>query len=232
MDCTVPTASLPPGDPVTELLLESQRLGFLGPGPVSDHRSHAQAFVHAGTSVPRRALDLGSGGGIPGLLLISTPGWEATQWSLLDARGRRCRFLARAVTALGVQPRVAVLHGRAEELGRRPDLRASYDLVVARSFGAPPLVAECAAPFLAIDGRLVVSEPPTGRGPSAGRWPPEPLAELGLVPLHRVATGESTIMVLAQRERCSGRFPRRTGTANRAPLYRVAADDVRGEGFM
>lgn len=216
-----------PHDRLTEVLLAGQRLGFLGPGAVSAHRSHARVYVAAGRSAPRRALDLGSGGGVPGLILASAPEWGRTQWALLDAAERRCRFLIRAAEALELQDRVVVLHGRAEELGRRPDLRGSFDLVVARSFAPPAVVAECAAPFLAVGGQLIVSEPPVAANdpvandPASVRWPSEPLATLGLAPRGRVALPQGTVMVLQQRHRCGDAFPRRVGRPTRAPLYRV-----------
>ena len=64
-------------------------------------------------------------------------------------------------------------------------------MVWARSFGSPPVTAECAAPFLEVGGLLVVSEPlrPPVSGPSssqvpaADRWPADGLAPLGQEPL-------------------------------------------------
>lgn len=211
-----------PVDPLTEVLCEGQRLGFLGPGPVSQHRSHARIYLEAARSAPHRALDLGSGGGVPGLVLAGAPGWENTQWGLLDAAERRCHFLARTIETLQLEDRVVVLHGRAEELGRRSDLRGSYDMVVARSFAPPPVVAECAAPFLARGGHLLVSEPPPATSdPAPMRWPAGPLARVGLEPRERVTRREGTVMVLEQCHPCPASFPRRNGRARRAPLYRV-----------
>ncbi len=60
-------------------------------------------------------------------------------------------------------------------MGRRPR-RGVADLVVARSFGPPSVVAECAAPMLRLGGWLVVSEPPTAQD----RWAGVSDAPLGL----------------------------------------------------
>ena len=121
------------------------------------------------------------------------------------------------VNDLGLDGRVAVVHARAEDLGRG-ELREAVDLVVARSFGSPPIVAECAAPLLRLGGTLVVSEPPDGR--PAGRWPAGPLADLGLGPVTLV--GEQPRVVCLVKERTTpSRFPRRPGIPAKRPLYEI-----------
>lgn len=139
---------------------------------------------------------------------------------LLDSQVRRTDFLHRAIDRLDLADRVTVIRARAEEAGRSPALRGGFDLVVARSFGPPPVTAECAAPFLRVGGRLVVSEPPT-REPS--RWPADGLAPLGL----RVATwspGPGAWVALTQMTPCPDRFPRRTGVPAKRPLYSVSGE--------
>ena len=196
-------------------VLERARiLGFLGPGPVDEHIDHAAGFAAGWPArAPDRALDLGSGGGLPGLVLVFV--WPATAMALLDAGQRRTRFLTEAVATLGVEDRVAVVRGRAEEVGRQPAHRGRYDAVVARSFAGPAVTAECAAPLLGPGGRLVVSEPPE---PAGDRWPLAPLAQLGLRPGARVG-GEHHYQVLDQVAPCPDRFPRRTGVPAKRPLF-------------
>jgi 16S rRNA (guanine527-N7)-methyltransferase len=156
------------------VLLESKQLGFLGPGPVEDHLRHAEGFASAVTRPPARFLDLGSGGGVPGLVLaVSWPGSEAV---LLDASVRRTAFLRRAVITLGLQARVEVRTARAESAGHAATLRGAFDVVTARSFGPPAWTAECGAAFLRSGGVLLVSDPPTGEE----RWLGPMLASLGL----------------------------------------------------
>lgn len=206
--------------------LESARAhGFLGEGPVATHIAHALGFAEAieralGTA-PAGFLDLGSGGGLPGLVLAGH--WPAARAVFLDANHRRSQALQRAVDQLGWQERVRVRCLRAEEAGRNPELRASQPVVVARSFGPPAVTAECAAPLLEVDGLLVVSEPPVGseglvRSGCRDRWPPGPLAELGLLPL-RFWAGEFGYQVLRQVRLCPHRFPRRSGIPAKRPLF-------------
>jgi 16S rRNA (guanine527-N7)-methyltransferase len=192
--------------------------GFLGPGPVASHVEHALAFADVlddGTAGPRlRAVDLGAGGGIPGLVVaLALP---ASTWTLVEAGGRRAAFLERAVGDLGLGGRVEVVRARAEAVGRSPGRRGGADWVVARSFGPPATTAECAAPLLAPGGRLAVSEPPAGGAP--GRWPTGPLRELGLV-VDDVRPGPPALVVLRRDGPCPDRFPRRDGVPGRRPLW-------------
>jgi 16S rRNA (guanine527-N7)-methyltransferase len=197
------------------VLERARDLGYLGPGPVEDHITHALGFAVQVPNAPRRALDLGSGGGVPGLAL-ATLAWPVTAWTLLDASARRCAFLTTAVAELGMTSRVAVIHGRAEDYGRAADLRGRADLVVARSFGSPSVTAECGAPLLAVGGHLVVSEPPDGG--SEGRWPGGGLDELGLERAGSVDAAASYAVFVARRP-CPDRFPRRPGVPSKRPLW-------------
>ena len=130
--------------------------------------------------VPTRLVDLGSGGGLPGLVVAVE--WADATLDLLEANGRRAAFLRRAVERLGLDHRVTVVEERAEVCGRVPGLRAGFDGVLARSFGRPAVLAECAAPLLKVGGWLLVSEPPLANDDQADRWPVDPLRQFGLEP--------------------------------------------------
>ena len=201
--------------PAVPVLEEARRRGLLGPGPVVPHLHHALGFaVAAGGPPAGPAVDLGSGGGLPGLVLALV--WPTSRWMLLDAGERRTAFLTEAVAELGLGDRVEVLRGRAEEVGRRTERRGGHRLVVARSFAPPGVTAECAAPLLAVGGRLVVSEPPE---PDAGRWPDTGLEVLGLRAVAVVRDGGGTYQVLEQRSPCPERYPRRPGIPQKRPLF-------------
>ena len=152
-----------------EVLDDARDLGFLGPDPVGRHVEHAFGFLSlwppspaCGGQEPPLAIDLGSGGGVPGLVLASS--LPAVRWRLLDSNRRRTKFLSYAVERLGLSSRVEVIAERAEIAGRS-SLRGQAAVVVARSFAPPAVTAECAAPLLAVGGYLLVAEPP---GPPAG----------------------------------------------------------------
>jgi 16S rRNA (guanine527-N7)-methyltransferase len=202
--------------PLAQLLQSARRRGMLGPGPVEAHLEHAESMAAAiEPGFAGRFLDLGSGSGVPGLILLEA--WPASTGALLEGRRRRCAFLEDALRDLDFGERGAVVCGRAEELARDADLRGTFDLVVARGFGAPATTAECAVGFLAPGGRLAVSEPPGPADPE--RWPKRELAELGFrAPELRKGDG-SGVAILQVTGLTSDRWPRRVGVPARRPLW-------------
>jgi 16S rRNA (guanine527-N7)-methyltransferase len=233
------------GDQVSESLLEvledARSRDLLGTMALAEQVDHALGFARAyevatagsGTgrdagraAGPRQWMDLGSGGGLPGLVLAQY--WPGSAAVLLDASERRTAFLIEAVHQLGWDERVQVVRARAEDAGRDPELREVFDVVWARSFGSPPVTAECSAPFLKPGGFLIVSEPPDtlqasglqGEALTAARWPREGLGELGQEPLMTVRD-RFGYEVVRQATPCPERFPRRSGVAGKRPLYRV-----------
>ena len=198
---------------VERALAEARALGFLGPGPLEHHEVSADTFAAALGSVAAGAsiLDLGSGGGVPGLLLADR--FDDVRWVLLDNNRRRTSFLARAVADLGWGGRVDVVRAAAEDAGRDPRYRAQFDAVVSRSFGPPAATAECAAAFLRRGGRLLVAEPPTV---DDARWPEPGLAELGL---ERVSELDAPVAVLLQRREASPDVARPWKTMERHPRW-------------
>lgn len=191
---------------------ESRRFGFLGPGDLGPQLDHAEGFARAAGVVPGAFLDLGSGGGLPGLVLALC--WPAARGVLLDAMVRRTDFLQLAVEQLGLADRIAVVCSRAEDAART-DLRGRFEVVTARSFGPPAVTAECAAGFLADGGILVVSEPPEG---GADRWNPDGLALLGFDPAEPLS-GEPRFVRMARRGASADRWPRRVGVPAKRPLW-------------
>lgn len=197
------------------VLTRARDLGFLGPGPVAGHLDHASGFLRAVGGPPELMVDLGSGGGLPGLVLADA--WPSARVALVDSNERRALFLAGAAAELGLDL-VVVIHARAEEMGHDPAWRGQAEVVVARSFGAPAVTAECAAPLLQVGGRLVVSEPPPDPG-AAERWPAEGLAVLGLRPAGRTEQAFSRFQVLVQEQECPAPYARRTGIPAKRPLF-------------
>jgi 16S rRNA (guanine527-N7)-methyltransferase len=160
-------------------------------------------------------MDLGSGGGLPGLVLLrECP--ELEELVLLDAMERRGSFLRWALEELRAPPSAKVVVERAEHAARRPELRGRFDLVVARSFGRPAVTAECAVGFLSGPGaRLLVSEPPEE---DEGRWPAEALEQLGLEPVQRQRTSPA-LQELRAATSADPRWPRRDGVPAKRPLF-------------
>jgi 16S rRNA (guanine527-N7)-methyltransferase len=206
---------------VREVLAEAQGQGFIGPGPLGRHVAQALRFSEVIAHVRGRALDredhlvdLGAGGGLPGLVLASVR--TELRVSLVEGSTRRAAFLEEAVDRCGLGARVDVVGTRAEVAGRDPELRGRCTVVTARSFGTPSETAECAAPFLRVGGILVVSEPPEPRG-TAG-WPVTGLALLGLESTSSTPV-DPRFALLKQASPCPDRYPRRVGVPRKRPLF-------------
>jgi 16S rRNA (guanine527-N7)-methyltransferase len=95
----------------------------------------------------------------------------------------------------------------------RGALRATFDAVLARSFGPPAATAECGSPLLHVGGELMVSEPPQ----DDQRWSAE-VSQLGLEVGRRVGS-TPVVQTLRQITLCPERFPRRDGLPAKRPLF-------------
>lgn len=101
--------------------------------------------------IPQRSslIDVGTGAGFPGMVLkIFRPDLKLT---LADALKKRCLFLERLCGELEITD-ISVLWGRAEELGRREELRGQYDFSTARAVASLPILLEYCTPFLKESG--------------------------------------------------------------------------------
>jgi 16S rRNA (guanine527-N7)-methyltransferase len=201
------------------VLDEAKQRGLLGGSP-QEHLRHSVGFADV---VERRCgrtgdastlVDLGSGGGVPGLVLAAR--FPARHVVLVDSALRRCRFLEWACGQLGLRERVQVEHGRAENLARGP-LRETCGVLTARSFGPPGVTAECARGFLSPSGFAVISDPPSEDGDD--RWPREPLVELGFRVPERIVVAGQHFTVLGALGPCPGGVPRGDGVPRKRPLF-------------
>lgn len=171
----------------------------------------------AGQAPDGWGVDLGSGGGLPGLVLAAL--WPYSSWLLVDSNERRANWLQEAVRHLGLSTKTRVLCERAELTGRG-EWRHMAALVTARGFGPPAATAECAAGILRAGGRLLVADPP---GQPHERWPRDGLDELGLeletsYPVTTEVGPVSISRMIAVAE-CGPRYPRRVGVPFKRPLF-------------
>lgn len=201
-----------------EVLGEARYLGFLGPGPVGDHLRHAEAFsvaaTHPSSPPPEAFADLGSGGGVPALVLLRA--WPETRALLVESLGRRAEFLVGAVDHLGWSDRVEVRSERAEAVAAEESIRERFPLVTARSFGPPAVTAEIGTGFVAPGGRLVVSDPPEA---DPRRWPGAGLAELGFAGMDRIGVDGFHFAIIPKVASAPPNRPRGVGRPAKRPLW-------------
>jgi 16S rRNA (guanine527-N7)-methyltransferase len=201
-----------------EVLERARAAGSLGPGPVETHVGHSEGFAEAAEAalgrIPATFLDLGTGGGVPGLVLSLR--WTGARGFFVDSNQRRCAALREAVAFLGLGDRVEVIEERAEVVGRPGPHREQFEVVTARSFAEPAVTAEIAAGLVAVGGMLVVSEPPD---PARDRWPDAGLAELGFGPAEPVERSQAHFVVARKTAGAPERFPRAVGRPAKRPLW-------------
>lgn len=108
-----------------------------------------------------KVIDVGSGGGLPGLALrVARPDLDVT---LVDSIGKKVRVMTEIATGLGLVgktvdggPPVKLVAARAEDLGQDSNFRERFDIATARAVGATVLVAELALPLVKPGGRLLL----------------------------------------------------------------------------
>jgi 16S rRNA (guanine527-N7)-methyltransferase len=145
-------------------------------------------------------VDVGSGGGAPGIPLAhALPQREVT---LLEATRRKCDFLERWTADL---PNLRVVCGRAEE---QPI--DAWGVAVAKALAPPPVAAEWCLPLVAPGGAAVLYVGPTAQADRVARVAEQLSSELEESP-----TG---LLVLRKLGPTPPGFPRRPGVARKRPL--------------
>jgi 16S rRNA (guanine527-N7)-methyltransferase len=208
----------PGPDELSRILDDARDAGFLGPGPVESHIEHAAGFgdlAEAGLGrVPDSFADLGTGGGVPGLVLATR--WIHARCVFIESNGKRSEALRWAIVRLGLDGRATVVEERAEVVGRDPACRERFELVTARSFAASAPTAEIAAGLVAVGGVVVVSEPPQ---PEPDRWPEVNLRQVGLGPAELRTSNGAHFAVISKIGAVPEEYPRRVGRPAKRPLW-------------
>ena len=174
-------------------------------------RVHVEAaLAAAGVIEAGPVVDVGSGGGSPGIpIALARLDLDVV---LLEAQQRRCAFLERTAADI---PNAAVLCARAEEHGRGSG-REAYGAAVAQALAPPPVALEWCLPLVRLAGRVVLltGEVDLERAAKAseevGGGPPE------LVPLP--GSERRSLLVVQKVAPTPERFPRRPGVARKRPL--------------
>jgi 16S rRNA (guanine527-N7)-methyltransferase len=171
-----------------------------------------------------RIIDVGTGGGFPGLAVaIALPGARIT---LVDSVQRKLDAVAAMAAELGLADRVLVRSERVERTGRQAACRGRFQLAMARAVAAAPVVAEYLVPLLAPNGQALLYR---------GQWTTGDQQELerALLPLsariercdHRelpAGRGLRTVLSVVPTATCPATFPRAIGVPAKLPLGQSA----------
>jgi 16S rRNA (guanine527-N7)-methyltransferase len=205
-------------DELQRILDDARDAGFLGPGPVESHLGHAAGFGDIAEEAlgqpPASVADLGTGGGVPGLVLAAR--WPGARCAFIESNRKRSEALRWAIVRLGFDGRAEVIEDRAEAVGREAVHRERYQLVTARSFAPSAPTAEIAAGLVAVGGLVIVSEPPE---PEPDRWPAVNLRQVGLGPADIRTAAGAHFAVFSKVEPLSDEYPRRVGRPAKRPLW-------------
>lgn len=194
--------------------------------PTSVHDPRRAVDVHiadslAGLEVPelraaRRIADLGSGAGLPGLVLAAA--LPTAHVALVESAGRKCEFLRQAAAAMELE-NVEVVWARAEEwsggLGQ-------CDAICARALATLPVICEYAAPLLSDGGVLVAWKGAVPEPEAADAHVAAAVLGLALEPVRSVTpfpgSARRTLHVLRKVAPTPAGYPRRPGLAVKRPL--------------
>lgn len=164
-----------------------------------------------------KVIDVGTGAGFPGIpLKIMRPDIQLT---LLDSLQKRLNFLKEVCTTLNVE--AELVHDRAEEGGRRPQLREAFDLSCARAVAALPVLCEYCIPFIKVGGFFAAM-----KGPGADEELESSARSAALLGSHmgklkRFSLPDGSvrnIVVFKKRSATSDKYPRHGSKIAKKPL--------------
>lgn len=107
-----------------------------------------------------KIADIGTGAGFPGIPLAIV--FPEKSFVLIDSTLKRLKIVEELAAAAGLS-NIAVVHGRAEELARKPEFREDFDVCVSRAVARLPVLCEYCLPFVRVGGSFISYKGPDGR---------------------------------------------------------------------
>lgn len=164
-------------------------------------------------------MDLGTGAGFPGVPLAITS--EEKKFTLVDSLNKRLKVIEEFCSELKIS-NVKTVHGRAEELARKPELRDSFDLVVSRAVANLTTLTELALPFVNVGGYFL-----SYKGPEAEEELKDAKKAIESLGGKYIETRETkmekygishNIVIIGKEKPTPKKFPRKPGEAGRNPI--------------
>lgn len=169
----------------------------------------------------RSIVDVGAGGGLPGVpLSIVRPDASLT---LIEAAEKKVRFLQYIKAELELS-NLLILHARAEEVGRDPTYRETFDLATARALATLGVVIEYCAPLLRRDGYIISMKGKLSEEEFSGAVAASEILKVEVEQVQPVeyqpqfSPKHRRLVVLRKVEITPKNFPRKVGLAKKRPL--------------
>jgi 16S rRNA (guanine527-N7)-methyltransferase len=195
------------------LLLEANRkVNLTGAKDAAALIPHLLDALTLADDVSESLVDVGSGGGLPGIPLAIVTGARVV---LIEPTAKKAAFLERALLACGLNGEA--ISERAEVVARDERFREQFAFATARAVSRAPTVAELTVPFLRLGGRVLLQR--TIMEPHERQALEDAAPMLGAALIEeRELDGDRRILILEKIRPTGQRFPRRNGVPEKRPL--------------
>lgn len=165
-----------------------------------------------------KVIDVGTGAGFPGVpLKIVMPQMDLT---LLDSLNKRINFLSELTDKMGLK--CNIVHGRAEDFGKKEDYRENFDCVLSRAVANMAVLSEYTLPFARIGGYVLCQKgPAVYEEVEDARKAIDTLGgKLKDIISTKVYNSDFShyIALIEKVKLCPGKYPRKAGTVEKNPL--------------
>jgi 16S rRNA (guanine527-N7)-methyltransferase len=195
------------------LLLEANRkVNLTGAKDAEALLPHLLDALTLANDVSDSLVDVGSGGGLPGIPLAIVTGARV---ALIEPTAKKAAFLERALIELGLQGEA--IAERAEVVARDERFREQFAFATARAVSRAPTVAELTVPFLRLGGRALLQRAIMEPRERQALEDAAPMLGATLIE-ERELDGDHRILILEKTRATEQRFPRRNGVPEKRPL--------------
>ena len=207
-------------DKYAELLVEYNKVmnltGITDPQGISEKHFLDSLLVFNLADIAENSsiIDVGTGAGFPGVpMKLYRPDLDVT---LLDSLNKRINFLSAVSDA--TLP-MKCIHARAEEGGRKPELREKFDVSIARAVAALPVLAEYCLPYVRVGGMFIAMKGP-GEDISQGESAVKTLGgEIADIKKYELPSGDKRVMVIVKKiSSTPTKYPRNGGQISKKNL--------------
>ena len=172
-------------------------------------------LVHIDVPRGTKICDIGSGAGFPALpMKIYRPDLLFT---LVDSLNKRITYLDLACKEIGVS--CDLVHGRSEELGRKPQYREQFDFVTARAVAALNLLSEYCLPFVKVGGYFIAMKGAESEVELGSKAIEKLGGKIERVDEYNLPSGDKRCIVLVKKVKATPpQYPRASGVMGKRPL--------------